>query len=72
MSELKAEGENIIGSPTIASFDAGRSLCRDIDRLSQQIKFLYEAVGRLVDLQSEANKKLDVAIAARSDLRTAA
>lgn len=64
--------ENTIGSPTIASFDAGRSLCRDIDRLSQQVKFLYEAVGRLVELQSEANKKLDTALENNHPIETAA
>jgi hypothetical protein len=54
--------DNIIGSPNIASYDPGRSLSRDVDRLSQQVQMLCEAIGKLVDLQSEANQKLEAAL----------
>lgn len=54
--------ENIIGSPTIANYDPGRSLSRDVDRLSQKVQMLCEAVSKLVDLQKEVNTKLDDAL----------
>lgn len=40
-----------------------RILSKEIARVREQVQLLYEAVGRLVDLQSEANQKLDTALA---------
>jgi hypothetical protein len=64
--------ETPIGSDRLASFDEGRSLCRDMDRLTQKIQLLFEAVGRLVDLQSELERKVTAALAedAPADYRT--
>jgi hypothetical protein len=55
--------ETPIGSDRLASFDEGRSLCRDIDLVLQKVQLLLEAVGRLVDLQSDLERKVTAALA---------
>jgi hypothetical protein len=64
--------ETPIGSDRLASFDQGRSLCRDMDVLLQKVQLLFEAVGRLVDLQSELERKVTAALAkdASADARS--
>jgi hypothetical protein len=41
------ENESIYGSTPIVNYDPGRSLCRDVDILSQEMKQLCDAVREL-------------------------
>jgi len=40
----------------------GRSLICEVDQLSERVQLLYEAVSQLVDLQREANQKIETAL----------
>jgi hypothetical protein len=40
----------------------GRSLIDEVDQLSERVQLLYEAVSQLVDVQREANQKIEAAL----------
>lgn len=48
-----------IGSPVLARYnDPGRSLCAEIATLREQVQFLCEAIGRLVDAQAALSRRV--------------